>query len=99
MCGGTWPWAAPECILGQKCGPAADIYSLGVVLWEIVTGEVPVRGMMRDIKVEDECPAEVVKLISSCWEVDPADRPTALDIVSELKRVRKKSVLHVQSKN
>lgn len=30
--------------------------SFGIVLWEIVTGEIPTRGTMRDPKVPDECP-------------------------------------------
>jgi len=33
-----------------------DIYSFGVVLWEIVTREMPKRGRLRDVLVPDECP-------------------------------------------
>ena len=40
---------APEIILGQKCTATADIWSLGVVLWELATGEVPIRGRMRQV--------------------------------------------------
>ena len=35
--GGTFAWAAPEMLLGQDLTDALDVYSLGVVLWEIVT--------------------------------------------------------------
>ena len=34
------------------------MYSYGVVLWEIVTGEAPERGRLRDVRVPEECPAE-----------------------------------------
>ena len=33
-----------------------DIYSFGVILWEIVTREMPMRGRLRDVTVPDECP-------------------------------------------
>ncbi len=38
---GTFAWAAPEMLMGEGLTPAVDVYSLGVVLWEIVTS---VRG-------------------------------------------------------
>ncbi len=33
----------------------ADVYSLGVLLWEIVTSDVPERGRMRPVKVRPTC--------------------------------------------
>ncbi|PRW56882.1 serine threonine- kinase [Chlorella sorokiniana] len=48
---GTWPWASPEQLFGQRCTSKADIYGYGVVLWEICTqGVTPVRGHMREVK-------------------------------------------------
>lgn len=55
--GGTWAWAAPEVLLGKRSTTQADIYSFGVVIWELVTGEQPVRGNARDVIVPAECPA------------------------------------------
>ena len=43
----TLSYAAPEKVLGDHCGPEADIYSLGVLLWELVTSEIPYRGQLR----------------------------------------------------
>ena len=39
----------------HRCKEAADIYSYGVVLWEIITQETPQRGNLRDIEVSLEC--------------------------------------------
>lgn len=47
---GTFPWAAPEQLLGQRCSVKADIYAHGVLLWEICTSLTPVRGHMRAVK-------------------------------------------------
>ena len=79
--GGTWNWCAPEVILNYKCTAGADMYSYGVVLWEICTGEIPIRGCMRDVRVPEECPQEISDLIHACidWnEQSPAmERPKA----------------------
>jgi serine/threonine protein kinase len=48
---------APEVLLGgRECSAAVDIYSFGVLLWEIVTGERPQRGSLRMPRVPQECP-------------------------------------------
>jgi serine/threonine protein kinase len=67
--GGTFAYAAPEMLLNQRCDLAADVYSFGVVLWEFVCQEIPIRGHLRDVKVPDECPANIAHLIESCLEV------------------------------
>jgi serine/threonine protein kinase len=86
--GGTWNWCAPEVILNSKCTSSADMYSYGVVLWEICTGEIPVRGRMRDVQVPDECPQEVADLISACIDAQtPASRPTASEAYASLQRL------------
>ena len=58
----------------------ADIFSYGVILWEIVTHEQPSGGGLRDCKVPQECPAEIDQLINACLSQDPDERPTARDI-------------------
>eukprot|EP00931_Biecheleriopsis_adriatica_P066290 TRINITY_DN40683_c0_g1_i1.p1 TRINITY_DN40683_c0_g1~~TRINITY_DN40683_c0_g1_i1.p1 ORF type:complete len:1006 (+),score=141.83 TRINITY_DN40683_c0_g1_i1:102-3119(+) len=42
---GTPHWAAPEVLRGEALGPAADVYSLGVLLWEMLTQRLPHRGL------------------------------------------------------
>ena len=46
---GTFAWASPELLLGQRCSEKADIYAFGVVVWELATGERPQRGQLRDV--------------------------------------------------
>ena len=66
----------------------ADIFSYGVILWEIVTHEQPHRGGLRDCKVPQECPAEIDKLINQCLAHEPEERPTAKDIYETIRQWR-----------
>lgn len=47
---GTFAWAAPELLMGGRCSEKVDIFSYGVVLWELATCERPQRGAMRDVR-------------------------------------------------
>ena len=80
----TLAWSAPEMLWGAKCTEKADIYSYGIVLWEIVTGEVPERGRLRDIHVPDECSEDVRAVVLECLETRPSLRPSAQQIVERL---------------
>ena len=40
----------------DACHPQVDIYSVGVVLWELVTKEQALRAQLRDVRVPAECP-------------------------------------------
>jgi serine/threonine protein kinase len=84
---GTFAWSAPEVLAGRRCSEKADIYSWGVVLWEVCTGEPPVRGNMRPLQCPDDCPAEVIELHRRCLAEDPDERPSAREIVHLLLRL------------
>ncbi|KAI7843216.1 hypothetical protein COHA_003196 [Chlorella ohadii] len=45
---GTLAWSAPELLLGEHCTTKADVFSMGILLWEICCNEVPVRGQLRE---------------------------------------------------
>lgn len=47
---GTFAWAAPELLLGEQCDESADMFSFGVILWELCTGQQPVRGAMAQVQ-------------------------------------------------
>ncbi len=64
--------------------PACCSYSFGVLLWEIVTGERPVRGALR-MPRPDECPADIADLILACGEPSPEARPTAVEVLHRLR--------------
>ena len=42
---GTYAWMAPEVIKSSKFSKASDVWSYGVMLWELLTGETPYKGI------------------------------------------------------
>ncbi len=97
---GTIRWRAPELFKrGAIASKASDIYSYGMVLWELVTRKLPfndaadettVMGWIKDGEQEnipDDCPQEWKEIITSCWSA-PENRPQAKEIVSKLKQAQ-----------
>ncbi|WP_375767980.1 protein kinase [Archangium gephyra] len=83
---GPWPltprYAAPEQLAGRKTGPASDIYSLGVILHELFTGEVPSGG--QPATERRRIPPALLGLVERCLAHDPERRPEALDVARQL---------------
>ena len=103
---GTLAYMAPEQIQGEPVDARSDIFSFGVVLYEMLTGHLPFRGehdaaMMYSIVNEDPEPIEryrtdlspvLVNLIQRALEKNPGDRYQSMgDMVIELKRLQKKT--------
>ena len=92
---GTPQWMAPELILGQNYTNKVDVYSFGVIVWEILTEQIPwkdkntvnVALMVSQNKrpeIPGHCPVELKKLITACWNQDPSKRPSFAQIVRRL---------------
>jgi serine/threonine protein kinase len=75
---------APELLNGRKCTASVDVYSFGVLAWEVCTGECPRRGSMRDLRVPEECPQAVADLVAACLQEEAAARPTARLLLERL---------------
>ena len=103
---GTLAYMAPEQLQGGEVDARSDIFSFGVVLYEMLTGRMPFRGeheaaMMYSILNEQppslptlraDIPAELDRIVRRSLEKDPEDRYQHVDdMVSELRRVQKQS--------
>lgn len=88
----TWCYAAPEQIKGSRgqCTVKVDMFSFGVVLWEIATQDMPRRGFLRPTKVPQECPQVIEDLIAACLQEEAAGRPSAKEACRIIK-----STLHL----
>ena len=69
---GTVEYMAPEQWRGERAGPAADVYSLGCVLYEALTGIVPYA--RKEADTEPEMPEGIDAVIERAVAKDPADR-------------------------
>jgi len=90
---GSPKYMAPEQILGKKVDERADIYSLGVILYEMLAGVPPysrgdhmsvmyqhVQGKARPpIDINKELPVELNNLIMQCMALDKAKRAQSMD--------------------
>ncbi|MCE6995152.1 protein kinase [Saccharothrix sp. S26] len=90
---GTAAYLAPEQVLGQEIGHPTDVYALGLVLLECLTGrreygggdvEAAVARLHRPPVIPDDLPADIRRLLAGMTSATPADRPTAHDCAQAL---------------
>jgi len=93
---GTWSYMSPEQIRNERLTGLADIYSLGVTLFEVVAGRLPYSAESSQELLEQhlyapipsvrsaapDAPAELDDLVRAMLAKDPLDRPTGMQYVS-----------------
>ncbi len=94
---GTLLWMAPELFKrGTRCTPASDIYGLGMVLWELASGQIPwndapnpqivptwvMQGECEEIPSDTD--PRFKGIIEACWDQNPTSRPTTTTVISDL---------------
>ncbi|KAK9842988.1 hypothetical protein WJX74_005356 [Apatococcus lobatus] len=77
-------WAAPEQLQRQPCSEASDVFSFGVIMWEIFTGQQPLNRIMRPVRVPEECPQQVADLMQACQQADASKWPTITQVFQKL---------------
>ncbi|POG58622.1 kinase-like domain-containing protein [Rhizophagus irregularis DAOM 181602=DAOM 197198] len=89
---GVLPYVAPEIIRGYDYTKAADIYSFGIIMYEVISGLPPYHDVshneMLAIKIckglrptfNIKVPQLIVQLIKRCLDANPVNRPTAKEI-------------------
>lgn len=95
---GTYRWMAPEMIRRKSYGRKVDVYSFGLILWEMLTGTIPYEDMTpiqaafavvnknsRPI-IPSNCPPAMRALIEQCWSLNPDKRPDFWQVVKVLEQ-------------
>eukprot|EP00008_Paramoeba_atlantica_P007725 CAMPEP_0201486566 /NCGR_PEP_ID=MMETSP0151_2-20130828/10627_1 /ASSEMBLY_ACC=CAM_ASM_000257 /TAXON_ID=200890 /ORGANISM="Paramoeba atlantica, Strain 621/1 / CCAP 1560/9" /LENGTH=150 /DNA_ID=CAMNT_0047871273 /DNA_START=119 /DNA_END=571 /DNA_ORIENTATION=+ len=96
---GTPGYTAPEILNDEEYTEKADIYSYGMVLWEITTREFVFSStdnpykIVKDVEkgvrpsVPDYCPDLLAGLMQKCWHRQPSVRPSAMAIIGAVKHL------------
>lgn len=97
---GTLPWMAPELLSGDNLvTEKVDVYSFGIVMWELLSGEDPyanmhcgtiIGGIVNNTlrpPIPCWCDPSWRELMEKCWSGNPADRPGFSVVASELRAI------------
>ncbi|KAF3785792.1 Serine/threonine-protein kinase [Nymphaea thermarum] len=97
---GTPEWMAPEVLRNEPSNEKCDVYSFGVILWELATLRIPWSGMNpmqvvgavgfqnRHLDIPEEVHPMVAKVIRDCWQSDPSQRPSFAQLLAPLKQLQ-----------
>lgn len=101
---GTCLYMAPEVIVGNQFNAKADVYSFGILMFEVVTGQAAYSEFnnkkISPIELKEkirngyrptfrvEVKEPIKELIQQCWATDPRERPSFADIFDKLKLIR-----------
>ena len=103
---GTVSYMSPEQVRGRSVDTRSDLFSFGIVLYEVVTGKPPFSGespmdtlsaILRArpelvVTSKPETPAELQRILDKCLEKEPRDRyQDTRDLVVDLRRLRRET--------
>ncbi|RGB42057.1 kinase-like domain-containing protein [Rhizophagus diaphanus] len=97
---GNLPYIAPEIINGKEYTFKSDIYSIGMLMWEISSGQPPFNNYEHDYdlalkiingmrpKMRSEIPLKYKNLMEQCWNANPSERPDAYTLRENIREIK-----------
>ncbi|KAK8610274.1 hypothetical protein V6N13_081437 [Hibiscus sabdariffa] len=97
---GTPEWMAPEVLRNEPANEKCDVYSFGVILWELVTLRIPWKGLNpmqvvgavgfqnRRLEIPEDVDPMVAQIIRECWQTEPHLRPSFAQLMSKLRHLQ-----------
>ncbi|RHZ82886.1 hypothetical protein Glove_103g149 [Diversispora epigaea] len=98
---GNLPYVAPEVQCGQIYTTKSDIYSIGILMWEVITGETPYGDHEHDTDlafaivsgyrptISENIPLEYATLMKQCWDANPDNRPDVITLNEKMESLIK----------
>ncbi|XP_020196733.1 serine/threonine-protein kinase EDR1-like [Aegilops tauschii subsp. strangulata] len=102
-------WMAPEVLRSEPSTEKSDVFSYGVVLWELVTQKIPwdtrntmqvvgAVGFMDDrLEIPTDTDPQWASMIQSCWDSDPQHRPSFQELLERLQVLQKQYTVEAQT--
>ncbi|XP_059287321.1 uncharacterized protein LOC132040683 [Lycium ferocissimum] len=106
---GTPQWMAPEVLRSEPSNEKSDIYSFGVILWELATEKIPwenlnsmqviaaVGFMNQRLDIPKDVHPQWASIIESCWHSEPNCRPSFQELVEQLNDLQRQYVIRAQT--
>ncbi|PKY62516.1 kinase-like protein, partial [Rhizophagus irregularis] len=97
---GNLPYIAPEIINGKEHTFKSDIYSIGMLMWEISSEQPPFNKYEHDYdlalkiingmrpKIISEVPLKYKNLMEQCWDADPSERPDTDTLLQKIREIK-----------
>ncbi|KAJ6435157.1 hypothetical protein OIU84_000391 [Salix udensis] len=97
---GTPEWMAPEVLRNEPANEKCDIYSFGVILWELATCQIPWKGLNpmqvvgavgfqnRHLEIPEYIDPAIAQIIRDCWQLEPNLRPSFAQLIFRLRHVQ-----------
>lgn len=98
---GSAAWMAPEVFEGSSYTEKCDVFSWGIILWEVIAREQPFKHIDTSFAIMwrvhqgsrppliDDCPKPIEQLMIRCWAQDPINRPSMKEVVSVMNELCK----------
>ncbi|GBC02575.1 hypothetical protein RclHR1_00470005 [Rhizophagus clarus] len=113
---GIIPYIDPkifDSIQVYKLDKKSDVYSVGVLLWEISSGKPPfytqreadclpiniLKGLRETPILDPNIPSVYVELYTACWDGEPNNRPTIKQVTSQLKTMLSETIVNLNDKD